>query len=988
MAPAAWAGPAEDQYAVAAGHYSRQRWELAVEEFREFLRQYPDHARAPQSGFYLGEALMQLGLFDEARQQLLSFVAAHGEHRLARQARFRAAEAAYLLGQNEVAQAELAGFREAFPEDALNAFVLPYLGDLALEAEDYPAAKGLFDVALAKFPQGALQDDCRLGLARALGKQGEREPAERLLEALSSKAASPLADDALYYLGALQYDAGDYSAAIKTFAQFEQQHPDSSYRSQAQLGRAWAHYHRAEHPQARKLLEPLTHSADAAIALESGYWLALTLKAEQHFVEATAVLTDLKADPGDPLAPAIAFHAADALLRAGDPATAAQGFDRVSADWPGSEWHDDALLGQAQAAQARNDHPTIDTVAARLAALQPPSPLLTEVRRIQGRSFNARDMFDEAVALLEPLAADAAAQPQERYLLAVAYLGLKRHEDALQSLEPALAAAEGELLAEASLAQGTALVGLERFADAIAPLERALATEPEGLVASRAQAQLAVSLARTGQLAPAREAYEAFVASQPDAELHQATTQHVAEAALAAGENTWAAELFAALGTPDAPAGTAATGLSGLAWSQYRAGQFAEAAATFDKLVSSYPTDPLAAEAALVRAQVLEKLQQPEPALAAYRLVMERYAESAGLPAALLGAARLHERLSQPAEAAAIYQRLTTDYPELPQRDSVLYHWAWTLRQLDRAAESDTLFEQLRTECPDSRYWADATFRLAERALASGADGHDRAATLTAEALAHQPSADLEQHLLYLQGQVAVARGAWGDVAAPLAQLLERHPQSALQLRSEYWIAESLYRQNRHADALPALEALAPRSVESGEPWAGMVPLRLAQCLVQLDRWDEAQTIVERIAADYPGFTQQYEVDYVLGRCLAHKAEFDLARAAYRRTIDSEAGAKTETAAMAQWMIGETYYHQKEYNRALREYLRVEILYDFPTWQAAALFEAAKCHEALGQWRQAADLYRRLTKDFPNSDLKTDAEQRLAAATERVTQDR
>ena len=44
----------------------------------------------------------------------------------------------------------------------------------------------------------------------------------------------------------------------------------------------------------------------------------------------------------------------------------------------------------------------------------------------------------------------------------------------------------------------------------------------------------------------------------------------------------------------------------------------------------------------------------------------------------------------------------------------------------------------------------------------------------------------------------------------------------------------------------------------------------------------------------------------------------------------------------AQWRLGETYFHQRNYRQAIREYLKVDILYDAPVWQAAALFEAEK----------------------------------------------
>ena len=86
---------------------------------------------------------------------------------------------------------------------------------------------------------------------------------------------------------------------------------------------------------------------------------------------------------------------------------------------------------------------------------------------------------------------------------------------------------------------------------------------------------------------------------------------------------------------------------------------------------------------------------------------------------------------------------------------------------------------------------------------------------------------------------------------------------------------------------------------------------------------------------------------------------------------------------MAQWMIGETYFHQKQYHLALREYLRVETLYAYPNWQAAALLQAGKCCEQLGHWNLAANFYRRTLKDFANTDFKKKAEQRLKTLQER-----
>ena len=64
----------DDQYAVAAAHYSAQRWSLAVDEFRSLLKDHPEHRSATKSRFFLAEALMQMGRYDEAQAQFRDFL--------------------------------------------------------------------------------------------------------------------------------------------------------------------------------------------------------------------------------------------------------------------------------------------------------------------------------------------------------------------------------------------------------------------------------------------------------------------------------------------------------------------------------------------------------------------------------------------------------------------------------------------------------------------------------------------------------------------------------------------------------------------------------------------------------------------------------------------------------------------------------------------------------------------------------------------------
>jgi TolA-binding protein len=79
-------------------------------------------------------------------------------------------------------------------------------------------------------------------------------------------------------------------------------------------------------------------------------------------------------------------------------------------------------------------------------------------------------------------------------------------------------------------------------------------------------------------------------------------------------------------------------------------------------------------------------------------------------------------------------------------------------------------------------------------------------------------------------------------------------------------------------------------------------------------------------------------------------------------------------------MIGESYFHQENYTEAVAAYLRVEVLYAWPKWQAGALLQAAKCQELLGQATDAIETYARLVRTYPDSEFTQEAKRRLRVA--------
>jgi TolA-binding protein len=1006
-----WAAPADDQYALSAGHYNASRWREAVGEFRAFLEQFPDDARSVDATFFLGEALVQLDRHAEAGPCFSEVLRRQPDHRHARQALFRAGESAWLCGRRDDAQRDLERFVERYASDALGAYAVPYLGEIALASGDFAAAQEYYAAALSAFPQGPLVDDCRFGMARSLEQAGQAGNAERFYRVLAG-TRSELADDAQLRLGLLAHRQRQDAAAEELLSAFENE--NSGFAGS----------------------ELRTHAL---------YWLGIVRIARGRAEAAVAALDlAVRSDRQNSLVPAIAYTAAEALRNV-DSAEAAARYQRLYETHAEHELADDALLAHlelvasfdaadAASVGAQADVPSDDAAAEgqrRAAAFRrvletftsrySSSPLLPRARQTEGRRYLAREEYGQAAEVFEKLTASGAAvaaaetnpdtarrlgdpvpisvdpppgpithtakdpaalAAENWYLLALARLGQNRHEDAVQALDHIDEQAPPALRDGASVARATALVALRRYEQALPELRDYLQSQPEGPDAARCWAHLAVSLAEVGRLDDAAEAYDELTRRRDAGELALPTALYVAESAYRARQLELARRMFTLLAREGNPAEFVDKGTSGLAWIDFERNPQASAE-QFQQLILEHPGSSRAAEAALMRGRALEKLDKPAAAVEMYKLVIEHHADSPLLADALLGAARLLDDQELNDEAAALLERYVREFPKAAQLDAALYLWAWTLEDLDRADAADERFTRIADEFPGSTYWGDAVYRLAERAARK--QDYARAGELTERLITARVETEVASHALYLKGQIAAAQEHWKDVAPPLLTLLEQYPNTTLRIPAEYWIAESAYRQGEFDRAGRLFSELLTKTHDRGEAWLGAVPLRLAQVFAQQRDWDRAYELAVGIVQQYPDFRQQHEVDYLLGRCLQSRSEFDFdaARAAYQRVVESQDGGRTETAAMAQWMIGETYFLQKNYEQALRAYYRVEQLFDYPRWQGLALLQAGKCYESQGQLERAIETYEQLIERYATTTAADEAVRRLQVARER-----
>ena len=208
--------PATDGLNFANGLYRNRRYDLAADEYEQFIRGAQAGTIEAGAGevadawFGLGNARVFLHKYKEARQAFEGFVRVAPDHPNAPLARYRIGEAAYMLGDLAEAKRSL----ETYTTDGGDRRFLPaawtFLGDIATRSSDLAAARTAYENALAGDAKGTLGSRARLGLGRILAAQGESAPALAVLRELIATGGPEWLDKAWLQIGQVEATANHW----------------------------------------------------------------------------------------------------------------------------------------------------------------------------------------------------------------------------------------------------------------------------------------------------------------------------------------------------------------------------------------------------------------------------------------------------------------------------------------------------------------------------------------------------------------------------------------------------------------------------------------------------------------------------------------------------------------------------------------------------------------------------------------------------------
>lgn len=982
----------------AAGFYSRQQWNESISRFQDLIDQHPHSLQAQVARFYQGEAHMQLDNFNQAYADYQRYLVSSPRGEFASRARFRLGEAAYRIQDWENAVRLFSRFLKDHPQDLLGEFAWSFLGESRLERLELSDAQHAFETALDRYPSSDLATSNRMGLAMALELQGQLTDAMRLFQFLTE------CDDRVIVLTA-----------------------------HLRLGKL--HFQENQFTDAEKHLEQVIDQGEGGketIRAEAAYWLARTTYQQGRIRESLEWYKRGIALNGSlETAAALKFDGALVAKKSNQPELAMRWVDDLLQRNPSSKFADDALYLQLELLTENVPDPTIqihedspgDTsidLAKKVSSIvrqfeenYPESPWRTTSLAISGRFFYNQQQFTIARELFQKLILQDE-DPRWRYFLALCLIGEEAFADAEAELYKIdITTAEESLTSLTQLAIATAKFGQQKFSAAIIGYQNYLRSIDLGdqwtttplndnrlQTIEQARRELVLCWAHSGLWQDAIRGFSHLKTTSQgrDAEgsvidlaqrlVSIAQQQELPQVA----DPVWD---FLFQQRPD-HAGQAAY-LSLLAWRSVDQEDFETAQSHFERLINEFPQHSVSAAAAMWLAQWNEQHDQLDRAAQRYQWILEHFPSGKYTHVARLRYARaLFERndTAQFELAATLLQEyLETDRngdvnEAREARDEAIFMLGWIHAEWGQTEESNHFFERLCQEFPDSKYRSDAALRLALQALES----HDVSTSRQQLESIFNASGIPDPLLLkakYLLGELATREKRWEEVD-DLMEAVTAGEDSELAGRAKYWLAESAFQQAQFQQAVQRFERLVKsarqRQTEDSQsddlfavdspitPWLW---LRLAQSQGKLEDWTAAAATAQECLDQFPEFSLKHELLFIIAREIEDRGLLSDARQMYQAVIDADSQTGTETAAIAQWRIGEVFFHQEAFENALQAYYLVDSTYDYPRWRSAALLQAGKCQEHLRNWDQAQRLYTRLKQQFPDGEHASEADRRL-----------
>jgi TolA-binding protein len=981
------------KFSDAANLQNNGAFDLAIEEWTDFLAKFPGDPLAPKAQYYLAVCHVELKQFAKSATLLEALLKAQPKFEFAEDAYMQLGWSQYSLAggkpeQYAVAEATLKTLSEKFPNTKHADQVAYFVGECRYHQNRKPEAIASYETVVKKFPMSTFRCDAlyamgvaheelnqiaeagkaydlylaecasgpsvnevRLRKAETMLRQGQFAEAGQLFATVAAVPNFASADLALVRQADCLVRQEKLDEAIGVYTRVVNSYPNSPQAVVAMASAGRVLFRGEKLGEAAGWFERAI-AANHAESAESAHWLAKIKLRQKKPQEALAVVDAmLEKSAQSPWRLALTLDRWDALYDMPDRRVEAiAGYTKLASENPKHELAPQALYNAAFGELEVRQFERARANAAEFLTRYPQDRLLPDVKYIMAESLLLLNKLGDAQPVYREL---LAAFPQNadrgkwQVRLALVLLLEKKYPDVVTLLKPELGALPSpELVAEAQFLIGSSQFAQDQAAEAGQAFQASLTTQPKWRQADETLLGLARAQRKLEKIAEARGTIQKLIQEFPmSGILDQAWYRH--------GEFAYAqADYPAALAAydhvlktfPQSPYVPFAQ--YGKGWTLIKQKQYPAATEILSAMLTTAPQHALAPDARFARAMSRRQSNDFNGAvedLQAYlqgNLDADRKADALyerGL--AEVGAMKLDA-------AVGSFQQVLREHPKYASSDKVRYELAWAWKSQEKAEEAAAEFGRIAQLFPESPLVAESLFHVAE----SQYDRKDFAESAKnyAQTVGRSKSVELTEKANYKLGWSQFQLKQYDAALNQFSAQLAASPQGPLAGDGRFMKAECLFRMQKFSEAYQGFEAARQ---------AGMIPARLESLLLlhagqsagQLKMWKESLELLAQIPQKYADSPYVVEARYEMGWARQNLKQTDDAMKDYEFAAINSRDA---VGARARFMMGELLFEKKQFDEAIKQFQRVMFTYggenavaDVKVWQAQAGYEAGRCWE-------------------------------------------
>ncbi|WP_246114618.1 tetratricopeptide repeat protein [Rubripirellula tenax] len=1047
-------------YADAANFQTGGAIDLAIQGWQAYLKQHPDHEMASRAAHYLGVCYMQAekpnypaasdafarALKDkkyDLREESLAnrgwcLYASAGERdkrdakklkesinvyetlrkefpksRFLDRAIFYCGEAAYGLGDAAKAIAyynELMAMPDA-KESPLRCDALYARGVAQEDLDQFEEAMASFQQLLSSCEKNDLVTDVHLRLGDLAILRGEHNKAVASFDrAVESTESSEDKSYAIFRQAFALVQAERPAEAASKYELLLSDYPDTEYAAAATLASAQSIYRSGDIDEAGKRFAKVLDQNNAVAATEATHWLSrIAIDRGKPEIAAEVARAQIKKGLEGEFAMDVRLDLAESLSM--NPKTVAESlslFEQAYRELPGDKLAPRALYNAAFSALQVNDPAKALALAGEFISKFPSDTLLPDVKFVAaegqlltGKTDEAAQTYRELIASTKP---DNVQRPVWVLRAATTANASGKFDEAIKMLGAEIdSLPQTSQKAEAAMLIGQAHMMAKRPGKAAEAFATAAKADPRGPRAEEATLMVGQAKLADGDSGSAIATWAKMIQSSPNTRMADQARYKLAQAASSEEEFDRAVGWFDEILASDRDPGLLPYALYGKAFALLQSGDHTSALASVETLIDKYKSHPLRGDAMLTRGITLRNLKRYDDARTDLETFLAIPPRGTNLGHALYELALIDQAEKEPAKAAEKLNRLVAEVPGYPSMDKVLYELGWSLQEAGDDDAAVKHFTDLVTKYPDTSLVADASFFIGQQNYSTG--NWDEASKRFEIAAKKSASPELGEKSLYRLGWSRFKSADYDRSEKAFAEQAKQYPEGRLSFDALMMVGESRFKQADYANALAGYEVARQRIVANDDTSKKirdgaerqvreLTLLHGGQSAAQLKQWDVAIQWYDEMRKRFPSSDYLPQVFYETGFAYQQKQENDQSLKFFGEVADNY---RNELAARARFMMGEIYFGDRKFDKAIPEFQRVMFGFGadkapegIKNWQAKSGFEAGRCSELLAQMTKtaaakekaaqiAAGFYNYVAEKHPDHELAAKSRERLEA---------